>query len=109
MPAAAVAALRGHVELMLRAHEGAEGECLADTSLARLDLSEMLVTGLRYVRHEHPWIWRDGAVIDPFQHWYPWSVYGSDGRGCWGRTHVVVVIPGDRMTYIERVWDVSCE
>ena len=275
MPAAAIAALRGHVERMLRAHEVAEGECLADASLDRLDLAEMLVAALRYVRHEHPWIGRNGAAIDPpevdgwevafavdrelpyvepitfeacvdalvrvkrlavveepcgrvtampcaypyrgwersdalagvdlseavfgivaeegwvanperraagfdaalpgnwdphgyeeldrrtgarlaefllagyerrgehaahrraaeafvgffgakarlyglegaedaawndpFQHGHPWSAYGSDGCGCWGRTHVVVVTAGDRVAYLERVWDVSCE
>ncbi|MDC0669353.1 hypothetical protein [Nannocystis radixulma] len=65
VPALAVAALRGHVERFLCAHGVVPGQLREDAELDSLDLVNMLLAALRHVRAAHPWLGRDGAVVEP--------------------------------------------
>jgi hypothetical protein len=64
LPAAAIVALRGHIDRFLRLHGVVEGHPLVETEADTLDLAEMLVAGLRYVSTEHPWLGRKGQVLE---------------------------------------------
>lgn len=65
VPALAVAALRGHVERFLRAHHVDPEQPREDAELDVFDLVGMLIAALRHVRAAHPWLGRDGAIVEP--------------------------------------------
>ncbi len=64
VPRVAIDALGLHIERFLRAH-GVTGDiCLEDTELDSTSLREFLLAALVHAREQHPWLGRQGVVIE---------------------------------------------